>query len=215
LIAITSPSALTDGTKVEFEDAIIESVGDARNNEVDPNLIAGVGAIAAALPAGDARVNSMLAALRAAIGKTTDPSQLADLAQAYVAAAGKARLDAPPLQDIAVLIGRIPDLRTAEQSRAFVAAISAAARLGSPPLSWKQVGLITTAALLQPVSAGKPTRDLVGNYEKFLRDHPEGVPAPLPAWSGDVWAFAIWARDNLPGFDPHRPRVDFLPAVAN
>lgn len=96
----------------------------------------------------------------------------------------------------------------------FVAAISAAVRAGSPLPSWQQVGLITTAVLLQPVSAGDPTRDMVGDYEKFLRDHPDGVPTPLLAWSGDVWAFAVWARDNLPGFNPHRPTADFLPTVS-
>jgi hypothetical protein len=34
------------------------------------------------------------------------------------------------------------------------------------------------------------------------------------SWSGEVWAFANWARKNLPGFDPYRPNVGFLPPVA-
>ena len=157
-----------------------------------------------------------LAALSEAIGKTTSSDQLAALAQAYAAVAKRTRLPAPTLQDIAVLIGRISDLRTEEQAQAFAAAISEAVRLGSPRLPWTQVGLIMTAALLQPISAGRPTRDLVADYERFLRDHPNGVPQPLPTWAGDVWKFAAWARENqnLPKFDPHHPTLDFLPPVS-
>ena len=118
-----------------------------------------------------------------------------------------------PLKDIAILISRIPDLRKAGRCQAFAAAIFAAMRLGSPSLSWSQAGLVTTAVLLQPVSAGDPTRDLVTDYENFIREHPVGIPTPLPIWSGDVWAFAVWARDNLPGLNPHRPTADFLPTV--
>jgi hypothetical protein len=61
--------------------------------------------------------------------------------------------------------------------------------------------------LLQPVAAGAPSRQLVTDYEEIIRER-QGA-----SWAGDVWAFAVWARDNLPGFDPHRPRVGFLPSV--
>jgi hypothetical protein len=67
--------------------------------------------------------------------------------------------------------------------------------------------------LLQPISAGEPSRQLVTGYEEFLRERPD-APKPVPSWSGDVWVFVNWARKNLPGFDPYRPNVAFLPSVA-
>jgi len=85
-------------------------------------------------------------------------------------------------------------------------------RLGSPPLTSDQVGLVVTAVLLQPISAGEPSRQLVQGYEELLRERPN-APKPAKSWSGDVWAFASWARGNLPGFDPHQPKVSFLPSV--
>ena len=116
------------------------------------------------------------------------------------------------MQDIAVLLARIGDLRSKDQCEAFVAAILAALRLGSLPLTWDQAGLVVSAVLLQPISAGEPTRQLVQGYEELLRERPN-APKPVESWAGDVWAFATWARNNLPGFDPYRPKVGFLPSV--
>ena len=67
--------------------------------------------------------------------------------------------------------------------------------------------------LLQPVAAGAPSRQLVNDYEEILRQQAEEVNRLRlgAGWGGDVWAFAVWARDNLPGFDPHRPNLSFLP----
>src|SRR5262249_928302 len=93
-----------------------------------------------------------------------------------------------------------------DQCNAFVAAIMAALRLGSSPLSWNQAGLIVTAMLLQPISAGEPTRQLVQGYEELVRERSD-FPKLEKGWSGDVWAFANWARQNLPGFDPYQSRV--------
>jgi hypothetical protein len=72
---------------------------------------------------------------------------------------------------------------------------------------------VAAAVLLQPISAGEPTRQMVVGYEEYLHERPD-APQLAKSWSGDVWAFAIWARKNLPGFDPYRPNVGFLPSVA-
>jgi len=63
------------------------------------------------------------------------------------------------------------------------------------------------------VSAGSSTRKLVSDYEELLRRRPD-APKLEKSWSGDVWAFAEWAKKNLKGFDPHRTSVGFLPGVA-
>jgi hypothetical protein len=179
-------------------------------------------AMATKLTEGDPRAANEVAALCDTIANSTDPDQLSALAQVYAAVAAKLKEGDPratsrsaftPEQDLALLIGQMPLLRTPEQGEAFAAAIKEATRLGLPSLSWDKVGLIVAAALLQPVSAGKPSHKLVSDYEGLVRTHPN-APKPAKSWSGDVWAFAVWARDNLPGFDPHRPRVGFLPAVA-
>jgi len=170
--------------------------------------------VAGKLKEADPHAAEELAGLRKAIGKTTDSDQLRALAQAYTAVAKRARPAIAPMQDIAVLLGRIGDLRSGNQCQAFVAAILAALQLGPPRLTWDQAGLVVTAALLQPISAGEPTRQLLSGYEKILNERPD-APKRAKSWSGDVWAFANWARENLPGFDPHWARVGFLPAVAS
>jgi hypothetical protein len=169
-------------------------------------------AVANTLKETDPHTAEVRAELREAIAKTTDPDRLAALAQAYTWAK-ETRPSAAPLQDIASLLGRIGDLRSAKQCEQFVAAILTAMRLGSPSLSWQQAGLVVASALLQPISAGGPTRKLVDGYEKLLHERPD-APKPDKSWSGDVWAFVSWARGNLPGFDPYRPNVGFLPSVA-
>jgi hypothetical protein len=70
------------------------------------------------------------------------------LAQAYAAVAKGARPRTAPEQDVAVLLEKIGDLRRPEHCQAFVAAILAASRLGSPPLTWDQAGFVVTAVLL-------------------------------------------------------------------
>jgi hypothetical protein len=147
---------------------------------------------------------------------------LSALAQAYAAAATKLRDGDPraahastiaPEQDLAILLEQMRSLRTYAQAGAFAAAIKEATRLALPSLSWDKVGLVVAAALLEPVSVGVPTRKLVSDYEEIIRNHPS-APKLGKSWSGDVWAFAGWAKGNLPGFDPHRPRIGFLPSVA-
>ena len=104
--------------------------------------------MAGKLKEADPHAAEILSRLRVAIGKTTDPDQLSALAQAYAAVAKRARPATAPVQDIAVLLEEIRCLRGANQSQAFVAAILAALRLGSPPLTWDQAGLVVTARLL-------------------------------------------------------------------
>jgi len=161
--------------------------------------------VATKLKEGDPRAADILAALRDAIGKTAVSFQLAALAQAYAAVAKAAQSAIAPEQDIALLLARMPSLRAPDQVPAFAAAITEAIRRAQPSLSPDRVGLIYTAMLLQPVAAGEPSRQLVTDYEEMIRER-QGV-----GWAGDVWAFAVWAQDNLPGFDPHRPRLGFLP----
>ena len=169
--------------------------------------------MATKLKEADPHAAEELVALHEAIDKTTDPDQLGAFAQAYAATAKRARLATAPVQDIAILLGRIADLRSQDQCNGFVAAILAAMRLGSPPMVWDQAGLVVTAVLLQPISAGESTRHLVQGYEELVRGRPD-APKLADSWSGDVWAFVKWARENLPGFDPYRPNVGFLPSVA-
>ena len=57
---------------------------------------------------------------------------------------GRKARRAPPVQDIAVLLEKIGDLRSADQCQALVAAILSASRAGSPPLTWDQAGLLLT-----------------------------------------------------------------------
>jgi hypothetical protein len=76
-----------------------------------------------------------------------------------------------------------------------------------------QAGLVATAVLLQPISAGEPTRQMVQGYEDLVRERSGGAK-PEKSWSGDLWAFAKWARENLPGFNLYRADVGFLPSIA-
>jgi hypothetical protein len=193
--------------------ALREAIGKTTNPDQLPALAQAYAAVAGKLKEADPHAAEELAALREAIGKTTNPDKLQALAQAYAAGAKRARPPKAPAEDIAVLLDRIYDLRSQGGCNAFVGAILAALRLGSPPLSWDQAGLVVTAALLRPISAGEPSRQLMRGYEELLRER-SGSPKLEESWSGDVWAFANWARKNLPGFDPHRPNVGFLPTVA-
>ena len=63
------------------------------------------------------------------------------------------------------------------------------------------------AVLLQPVAAGSLYSQLVSDYEVMIRQKPGD------GWDGDLWAFAVWARENLRGFDPHQPKLGFLPRL--
>ena len=194
--------------------ALREAMGKTTDSDRLRALAQAYTAVSAKLPADDPRAQGELAVLREAMGKTTDSGQLSALARAYAAVAAKASMASPPLQDIATILGRMSELRTSDQAVAFAEALMVAVRLGSDPLPRDKVGLIVSAALLQPVSAGEATRYLVTEYETLVRADPEGSKRLTSPWSGDVWAFAVWARQgNLPGFDPDRPNVGFLPAV--
>lgn len=109
-----------------------------------------------------------LAALREAIAKTRAPEQ----ANVYATMAKKASLPTSPIQDVAIVFRKAADLRSTDQCKAFITAILATLRLGSP-LSWDEVGRVVTAMLLQPISAGEPTRQLVQGYEELLRQQPD------------------------------------------
>jgi hypothetical protein len=170
-------------------------------------------AVATKFKDADTHAADELAALRNAITRATDSDQLRALAQAYAAVAKAARSTATPENDIAVLLSRMPMLRAREDCEAFAAALKEATRLGRMPLRWEKVGLVYAAALLEPVCAGEPARRMVADYEEFIHQQLD-APNLAASWSGDVWAFVAWARVNLPGLDPHQPRVDFLSRVA-
>ena len=216
LVRAISVSALPPETVSSLR-AIFMAAFDDRDAALRTDWVAvadGLRLLAPALPQGDPQAGAELGKLREAIGGTTDPDQLSALSQAYAAVAGKARLPAAPVADIAVLRASGAHLRSADQFVSLAQAELAAVRLGSPPLSRTQVGLLVSDLLLQPLSAGKPTEYLVNAYEKRLREDPS-VAEPKPSWSGDLWAFVAWARaGGVPGFDPHRVRLDFLPPPA-
>jgi hypothetical protein len=98
----------------------------------------------------------------------------------------RAKLPNVPVQDIAMLRVRLPDVRSKGEFLAFAKAIMAAASSSTSPLGWKQTGLIVTDLLLRPLSAGEPTTFLVAEYEKTLNRTPR-APQPLQSWSGEVW----------------------------
>ncbi len=189
--------------------ALRDGIGEQTNSFSASVLAKAYAAVAAKLKDGDAHVANELAALRDAIGKQTSSPVLSALAEAYAATAKAARPAKAPTRDISVLLGRLSFLRTESAYVAFSAAINEATRLGRSPLSWDKVGLVYTAVLLQPAAVAEPTRRLVTDYEQIIRQR-QDAPKLAESWSGDVWAFARWARDNLPGFDPHQPNVGFL-----
>ena len=57
-----------------------------------------------------------------------------------------------------------------------------AARASAAPVG--KVGLVYAAALLQPVSAGEPTRQIVTDYEELIRQCPD-APKLVTSWSGE------------------------------
>jgi hypothetical protein len=194
----------------------LEALRVAIAQSTDPGQLSALAgsyaAVAAKQKDADSLAVPVLAALSETISRTANPYELGRLAQSYAAVAKIARTPTAPGRDIAILLGRFAKLRSVDQGAACADAILAAMRLGWPPLAWEQAGLVVTAALLQPASAGEPTRRLVSGYEELLRER--SVPQkPKKSWSGDVWAFANWARENLPGFDPHQPNVGFLPSL--
>jgi hypothetical protein len=192
--------------------ALREAIGKVADVSPHGALVQAYTAVAAKLKDPDPTAAEERAELLRAIGKSKNSGQLSAWMAAYATVAKKTRPSTAPIQDIALLLDKIPALRSADQCNALVDAILAAVGQGSPPLSWQQAGLVVTAVLLQPVSAGEPTRRLLIGFEQMLRGRPD-APANN-GWSGDVWVFANWARANLPGFDPYRPKVGFLPSVA-
>ncbi|HEY5301908.1 MAG TPA: ATP-binding protein [Acetobacteraceae bacterium] len=185
------------------------AIGKSTNPDQLSALTQAYAAVSAKLKDGDPQAAEELGKLRDAIGPTTNAAQLAALAQAYAAVSERAHV---PRQDVATLMGRLRDLRSEDQFLAFAKAIMAATSSATPPFGWEQTGLIVTDLLLQPLSAGAPTRFLVTDYEKVVR-RTQGAPQPAQPWSGDVWAFVAWAQTNLPLFNPDRSTVDFLPPV--
>jgi hypothetical protein len=169
-------------------------------------------ALVPTLKDGDPRAADALAVLRDSIAKTTDSDDLSELALAYAAVVRVSRPSGPLLRDLAILLQRMKALRSVNSCVAFAAAIREASLAAQPPLSSDKVGLIYAAALLEPVCAGPASRMLVSDYEGIVRQRP-GTLKLGNSWAGDVWAFAKWAQANLPNFDRHRARVEFLPAV--
>ena len=165
-------------------------------------------AMAARLKEGDPRVADEAAALRIEISKANRSRFLA-LAPAFAAIAETDHQVIIPDRDLAILLDRMSLLRTSDECQVLAAAIKQVTRSGMRPMSWDKVGLVVTAALLQPVCTGEPATQLLNDYEETLRQRPD-APKLLKSWSGDVWEFAGWARDNLPGFDPDQPNVGFL-----
>jgi hypothetical protein len=189
--------------------ALRGAIGKETESSVLSELADGYAAAAAKPKDGDPLVASELAALRDAIGVETNSAVLAALAKAYAAAAKAARPAKAPTRDISILLSRLSLLRTESEYVAFSVAINEATRLGRSPLSWDKIGLVYTAALLQPGAVRTATRRLVTDYEHIIRQR-QDAPKLAESWSGDEWAFAKWARANLPGFDPHHPNVSFL-----
>jgi molybdopterin converting factor small subunit len=112
--------------------ALRDAIGKTRNIVQLPALAQAYAAVATKVKEGDSRAADEFAALRYAIGKTTDSDQLAALAQAYAAVAKAAHSAIAPEQDIALLLARMPSLRTPDQVEAFAAAIKETIRLGRP-----------------------------------------------------------------------------------
>lgn len=164
-------------------------------------------AVAATLKEGDPHAADELGTLRDAIAKTDSSAMLGSLAKCYAAVA-RAAQTGPRDRDVAVLLARVPSLRTENDSKAFADALKEAAQRANPSFSREQVGLIYAAALLAPTFAGEPSRQLIADYEQITQRQQSS------SWSGDVWSFAIWAKDNLPGFHALRPKVGFLPSVS-
>jgi len=116
-----------------------------------------------------AHAPDVLAALRDAIGNTTDPHQLSALAQTCAAVASVSKSMRALAPDIAVLLARMPALRKPDDCLAFAAPLKSAVQLGSPPLSLAEIGRIYATALLQPISGGEPTAQLVTDYEEITQ----------------------------------------------
>ena len=85
-------------------------------------------AVVDTLKEADTHAAEELAARREAISNTTIPYRVEALAQAYAAVAKWARPATARVQDIAVLLEKIRDLRSANQSQACVVATPAALR---------------------------------------------------------------------------------------
>jgi hypothetical protein len=174
-------------------------------------LTEGYGAVAGNLKQGDAQVRMELSKLREAMGQVKNSYQFAALSQCYADIVPRAKSAMAPKPDIAMLHARIRRLSAADQFLSAARAELAAAKAGTQPLPWDQLGLIVTDLLLSPLSAGEPTRYLVDEYEKLLQST-SGAPKPETPWSSDLWSFVVWAQVNLPGFDHYHVRLDFLPS---
>ena len=172
-------------------------------------------AVAARLKEGDPRAAEELAPLREAMLKTPYFEQLSALGQAYAAVAKRVGRSLVQPRDFAILLLSLHRLRSEYQCSAFAAALREASQPHRSKFKWEEIGYIYAAALLEPVCAGRATQAFVDDYWEFINSSPE-VPdhnKPKEKWAGDVWAFAVWAENNLPGFykHEHEPNVGFLP----
>jgi hypothetical protein len=180
--------------------ALREAINETIDHYQLSALTQAYAAIARNLKEGDLRAAQEVKAIRVAIKSTIERSTLAALAQVYSAIAKAGSQAILPEEDLAILLGQFGRLRSIEETQAFAAAIKQILRFGTPRISWQKAGLVTTALLLQPVSASEQTtRQLVDDYETIIGEHPS-APRPNKRWSGDVWLFVEWARIYLPGF---------------
>jgi hypothetical protein len=149
--------------------------------------------------------------LRSDIGRTTYSRQIGALIPGYAVLSRIVPPQSSSERDVALLLERIKVLRSSSECLAFGEALKGAIVMGSDPLPWDKIGLIYTAALLEPVAAGAPASQLVKDYEQFLSQRPN-APKVAETWSGDVWKFVAWAQRNLPSFNAYKPKINFLPA---
>jgi hypothetical protein len=103
-------------------------------------------------------------------------------------------------------------VRAVYEPQAFMPAIQTASSLGNPGISVQKMGLIVNAALMSPLLADDGTQGLIlDGYEERIRRQPGSLRVDK-SWAGDIWAFASWAKNTLPGFDSERPNIGFLPS---
>lgn len=145
------------------------------------------------------------AALRNVILATHDSEKVSILIKCYSILIGIGESSPTLLEDIKLILSKMSDLRKAQQYESVADNAETVVELGRTTLSSDQIGLIYAAMLLQPISGDYSNSHIASGYENFLRKRGDKRVAGLN-WRGDVWAFATWARNNLPQFDEHEPR---------
>ena len=135
--------------------------------------------------------------------------------RAYMAVLKRSGQGGVKLMDFSTILSKMQQLRTDKQCRAIGGVLKVASHPLRSPIGWKKMGLIYTAALLEPVCANI-TKIFVDDFEEMLKNNRQ-VPdnnRPTRKWHGDLWEFVLWAEENLPEFDPYQREIDFLPSVA-